>query len=281
MRIRSIGSRSERVELQMTPMIDIVFQMLVFFIMTFKIVLPEGDFNIKMPRAAPREGLPDEMRLPPIQVRLTASQDGKLAGLQMNDQPLTSFQALRQRIIDLVGDDRGPGSLHDPTTKGGRAAVMFFVPQRNGLDKVQAHGPARCPTVYPIQWQSIFLQDMDKAFGRSEYELFPVVPVHVEEPYGGLHGGTRMHGNTGFLAHIFLFSQGYGLCNPLIAVEFISNALGNTIGHAVGHIFAAKGDHIGHDTPDRIVYPFIGSRRQCIGLQALVFLYDGGDGILR
>jgi biopolymer transport protein ExbD len=111
MRIRSVGSRSETVELQMTPMIDIVFQMLVFFIMTFKIVLPEGDFNIKMPRAAPREGLPDEMSLPPIQVRLTADQDGQLVGLRMNDQPLASIQALHRRIIDLVGDDRGPGSL--------------------------------------------------------------------------------------------------------------------------------------------------------------------------
>lgn len=40
----------------MTPMIDIVFQLLVFFIMTFKIVSQEGDFHIKMPVAnlAPR-----------------------------------------------------------------------------------------------------------------------------------------------------------------------------------------------------------------------------------
>ena len=30
--------------LEMTPMIDIVFQLLVFFIMTFKIVSQEGDF---------------------------------------------------------------------------------------------------------------------------------------------------------------------------------------------------------------------------------------------
>ncbi|MFT5528125.1 MAG: biopolymer transport protein ExbD, partial [Pirellulaceae bacterium] len=42
----------EEIELQMTPMIDIVFQLLVFFIMTFKIVAMEGDFNIKMPMAA-------------------------------------------------------------------------------------------------------------------------------------------------------------------------------------------------------------------------------------
>ena len=46
----------EKIEIQMTPMIDIVFQLLVFFIMTFKVVSMEGDFNIKMPLAAPSEG---------------------------------------------------------------------------------------------------------------------------------------------------------------------------------------------------------------------------------
>ena len=42
-------SKDEKIELQMTPMIDIVFQLLVFFIMTFNVVAQEGDFNIRMP----------------------------------------------------------------------------------------------------------------------------------------------------------------------------------------------------------------------------------------
>jgi biopolymer transport protein ExbD len=33
-----------KVELNMTPMIDIVFQLLIFFIMSFKIAAQEGDF---------------------------------------------------------------------------------------------------------------------------------------------------------------------------------------------------------------------------------------------
>ena len=55
--------RGQKVELQMTPMIDIVFQLLIFFIITFKIVAPEGDFNIKMPLAAPSAG---RARRPPV-----------------------------------------------------------------------------------------------------------------------------------------------------------------------------------------------------------------------
>ena len=55
----------EKIELQMTPMIDIVFLLLIFFVMTFKIVAAEGDFNIKMPLARPDSGTPDESLLPP------------------------------------------------------------------------------------------------------------------------------------------------------------------------------------------------------------------------
>ena len=112
MRIRNTGRRSgEKVELMMTPMIDIVFQLLVFFIMTFKIVSPEGDFNIRMPLAAPSQGVPDIDALPPLKVRLTAASDGRLSGIYLNEAHMKSFSQLRHRIIGLVGDDTGPGSL--------------------------------------------------------------------------------------------------------------------------------------------------------------------------
>ncbi len=74
MKIRhSTGSGSDKVEVPMTPMIDIVFQLLVFFIMTFKIVVQEGDFNVKMPLGAPREGSLDENLVPPMKLYLTGS----------------------------------------------------------------------------------------------------------------------------------------------------------------------------------------------------------------
>ncbi len=37
-------------DLKMTAMIDIVFLLLIFFVMTFKVLAPEGDFNVKMPQ---------------------------------------------------------------------------------------------------------------------------------------------------------------------------------------------------------------------------------------
>ncbi len=116
MKIRSHTADDDKgVELQMTPMIDIVFQLLVFFIMTFKIVSQEGDFNIKMPLAAPQEGNPEEQdTVPPIKLRLRAGANGGLAGITMNDSITIGlndgdhWQNLQNRIIGVVGDEGGP-----------------------------------------------------------------------------------------------------------------------------------------------------------------------------
>lgn len=110
MKLRKKGSGPGKVDIQMTPMIDIVFQLLVFFVMTFKIVEIEGDFNIKMPLAAPSSGATTEP-FPPIKVRLTANADGTLAGLYMGEAQLGSFDLLHFAILDIVGTDRGPGSF--------------------------------------------------------------------------------------------------------------------------------------------------------------------------
>ena len=103
----------EKIEIQMTPMIDIVFQLLVFFIMTFKVVSMEGDFNIKMPLAAPSEGAIDENLVPPMKLRLTAGANGNLTGISLNDQSVQNFDALKSKILGIVGHERGPGSIQD------------------------------------------------------------------------------------------------------------------------------------------------------------------------
>ena len=114
MKVRDTGRHGDedKVELQMTPMIDIVFQLLVFFIMTFKIVTPEGDFNIKMPAAAPSEGIPEPDALPPIKVRLTASPSGALSQIRFGNRSLGGdFKQLRQAVIDMLGEEPSPGVL--------------------------------------------------------------------------------------------------------------------------------------------------------------------------
>ena len=114
MKIRhSTGSGGEKIELQMTPMIDIVFQLLVFFIMTFKIVAQEGDFNIKMPLAAPSEGAPEDDALPPMKVRLRADAGGNPSGIMLNDKAFSDYRSLNDYMIGIIGNERGPGSVQE------------------------------------------------------------------------------------------------------------------------------------------------------------------------
>ena len=46
MKIRNRHPTADRIVSQMTPMIDVVFQLLIFFMLTLKIIEPEGNFDI-------------------------------------------------------------------------------------------------------------------------------------------------------------------------------------------------------------------------------------------
>ena len=102
MKIR--GDReAETSELNMTSMIDIVFLLLIFFVMTFKIVEMEGDFSVRMPLAGQSTATSDDLDLP-IKLRLRANDAGELTGMMMNDIALErDFEALRANIVSLVG----------------------------------------------------------------------------------------------------------------------------------------------------------------------------------
>ena len=106
LRIKTRGL-ADKIPIDMTPMIDIVFQLLTFFCMTLRISSAEGDFSIKMPLAAPRAGLPDPNQLPPIKVRLRADGAGNLVELSMNERAFAGadrFKKLHNFIAGIVGE---------------------------------------------------------------------------------------------------------------------------------------------------------------------------------
>ena len=105
----STGRVPEKVDIQMTPMIDIVFQLLIFFLFSFKIATQEGDFNIRMPVAGPASSTSLDTQLP-IKVRLTADTDGNLASIRMGDVELPNFTALHEQVMSRVGTDAGPNA---------------------------------------------------------------------------------------------------------------------------------------------------------------------------
>ncbi len=104
-------SRHDEIILQMTPMIDIVFQLMVFFVFTFRIVLPEGDFNIRMP-SAEKSTASTPSESPLLKVRLRANAEGQLAAVQLGDVSFAGdapFYQLQTQIRGLIGDAAGPG----------------------------------------------------------------------------------------------------------------------------------------------------------------------------
>jgi biopolymer transport protein ExbD len=100
----------EKLEMNMTPMIDVCFQLIIFFMLSLRLFSPEGDFSVAMPMAAPREGLPPTGETPPVKVRLRADRNGDLASIQMEHRTLSTFKELRNQIREIAKTvDRGPG----------------------------------------------------------------------------------------------------------------------------------------------------------------------------
>lgn len=113
MKIRN-QQEPQKHDINMTSMIDIVFLLLVFFVMTFKIVEMEGDFSVRMPLANTSGGVVDTTDLP-LKLRLRADAQGQLNSMSLNDIDLgVDFAKLRANIISLVGTsapvegDEGP-----------------------------------------------------------------------------------------------------------------------------------------------------------------------------
>jgi len=105
MRFRNTQQRKEPSRLKMAAMIDIVFLLLVFFVMTFTIVAVEGDFRVEaaQPSANAVADAP-----PPVEtrmhLRLTAHPDGSLAAIRMNDRYFSDFDSLHNFVLGLAAE---------------------------------------------------------------------------------------------------------------------------------------------------------------------------------
>ena len=108
MKFRGTGSDAEKIEPQMAPMIDVVFQLLIFFMLTLKIIRPEGEFGINMPLAAAAQESADEPLLPEMKIRVRAGANGDLAALELNGRSLgndeQAFADLTASIRRIAGD---------------------------------------------------------------------------------------------------------------------------------------------------------------------------------
>jgi len=98
-RRRQEGEQEEQIELKMTPMIDCVFLLLIFFIFATKFPKQEGKLEAKLPsqQATLQERKPTD---PPTIVVIEISKDGQM---RVNDIPLTldELTAKLARLAEL------------------------------------------------------------------------------------------------------------------------------------------------------------------------------------
>ena len=99
----------ESVQLPITPMLDMAFQLLAFFILTFQAATPETRLDLYLPSAPaalPGAGRsPAESRRPAEEdletdliVRAVADEDGNLKALRLGENALAGPQALADRL---------------------------------------------------------------------------------------------------------------------------------------------------------------------------------------
>ncbi len=125
MRLLKPSAGSSAPEMQMTPMIDMVFQLLIYFLFTFKIVTTEGDFNMKLPKMDEGTG-PKETLVEPLEVNLRADPSGELREIAISSRSIqrtvsvvpgdrnsarAAFAALLSDVKQYVGQESGPNSL--------------------------------------------------------------------------------------------------------------------------------------------------------------------------
>lgn len=139
----SYTQRRAREDVTMTPMIDVVFLLLVFFVWTasfqaVEYVLPSQISEPARPAGAPADAPPPpEADFQEVVVRILW-QDGRCRWL-VNSQPVNNLADLRQRIAAIYQIvPEAPLVIHpDQATPLGRVIDVYDLTRQVGFEKVQ------------------------------------------------------------------------------------------------------------------------------------------------
>jgi len=101
--LRRLAREDIKVDMNMTPMIDVVFQLLTFFMFTLKPMVHEGQFAVNMSAAGAAAPSVEEFKIPPLAVHLKATYDGELAAILLGERQMRNFEDLRIQVQTLAG----------------------------------------------------------------------------------------------------------------------------------------------------------------------------------
>lgn len=140
MRLPRHSGRSS-MELKMTPMVDVVFLLLVFFLWTSSFQEPE--FDLPSALAEPPAGLsdPDDSPPPPeafdeIVIAIRQQEGG--VELSLNGQPVADVEGLAAQLVEIVSLGVQPPVIVDPDSQipMGLAVDVYDTARAAGLDRV-------------------------------------------------------------------------------------------------------------------------------------------------
>jgi biopolymer transport protein ExbD len=108
-------TRSIEVEVPITPMLDMAFQLLTFFILTYKPAPSEGQFSMNLLPAQkateinkeqPKENEQQsiDVSLRTLTTVLRAGGDGLLGEVMLSDKPITGMDELKKELESYVND---------------------------------------------------------------------------------------------------------------------------------------------------------------------------------
>ncbi|MBY0589440.1 biopolymer transporter ExbD [bacterium] len=103
----------KKVQTDMTPMIDVVFQLMVFFLFTFKIAPVEGEIGVNMPAiTAGSSAQKQDVTIERVPIKLLAGNSGGLDQVMLGERFLGGGeQALRSLSQVLKDTYAGPGGV--------------------------------------------------------------------------------------------------------------------------------------------------------------------------
>lgn len=142
MKIGTNATPQQRIALNMTPMIDVCFQLIIFFLLSLRFYAPEGDFDINMPIAAPSAAVPSPDQIPVMKVRLRARSDGELAGIYFGDRSLGKAYIDEIHRVVASLNALGPTDEADKTKRAQleelkrQLSIKAFQPLRNEVRKM-------------------------------------------------------------------------------------------------------------------------------------------------
>lgn len=133
MKFRKHDDSDSEIKLNMTAMIDIVFQLLVFFIMTFKVTAMEADFNIRMPAAADQPEIDMTENPTVIFVNLRAGTERDISGIDVDDGARTEsfndrdmFQQLTRFVEETLTAEGTPSGEDEVEVEFSIAEVLRY-----------------------------------------------------------------------------------------------------------------------------------------------------------